>query len=59
LLLLKQDKLSLLEKELSRVDAEENALLFLSSRRHDTNPERQSVLLEIDTALADYGKSPF
>ncbi|KAK3984183.1 hypothetical protein QBC44DRAFT_337438 [Cladorrhinum sp. PSN332] len=54
LLLLKQDRLSLLEKRLEKIDREEVALLSLGSSRDDTNSERISVLSEIDAALADY-----
>ncbi|KAK3386537.1 hypothetical protein B0H63DRAFT_467931 [Podospora didyma] len=54
LLLLKQDKLSLLEERLEKIDREEVALLSLGSSRDDTNRERISVLAEIDAALADY-----
>jgi hypothetical protein len=53
--LLKQDRLSLLEKQLERIDREETAVLFLGSSRDDSNDERNSVLSEIDTALANYG----
>ena len=59
LLLQKQDKLSLLEKELERLDREEVADLFLGSNRLDGNTERQRVLCDVDTALADYGRQPF
>ena len=55
LLLEKQDRLSLLEKELERLDKEEIAPLFLGSIRFDRNKERLQVLSDIDTALADYG----
>lgn len=54
LLLLKQDKLSLLEKRLEKIDREEVDLLSLGSSRDDTNSERASLLAEIDAALADY-----
>ncbi|KAI1504694.1 hypothetical protein F5X99DRAFT_370710 [Biscogniauxia marginata] len=54
LLLLKQDRLSLLEKRLEKIDREEVAPLCLGSSRRDTNNERSSVLSEIDKALADY-----
>ncbi|KAE8447334.1 hypothetical protein EG329_010892 [Mollisiaceae sp. DMI_Dod_QoI] len=57
LLLLKQDKLSLLEKQLEKVDRGEVALLSLGSIREDTNNERRSVLLEIDAALSDYERN--
>ena len=55
LLLLKQDKLSLLEKRLENIDREETALLNLGSCRSDDNHDRQLVLSEIEHALADYG----
>jgi hypothetical protein len=55
LLLLKQDRLSQLEKQLEKIDQEEATPLSLRSSRRDTNNERSSVLLEIDAALADYG----
>ena len=55
LLLLKQDRLSLLEAQLDRVDVEETSPLFLGSHRRNKNPDRASLLSEIDVALADYG----
>jgi hypothetical protein len=55
LLLLKQDKLSMLEQQLEEIDATESAPLFLGSSRDDKNEERSSTLSEIDRALADYG----
>ncbi|KAI1086078.1 caspase domain-containing protein [Rostrohypoxylon terebratum] len=54
LLLIKQDKLSLLEKQLEKLDREEVTPLSLGSSRRDTNKERSSVLSEIDKALVDY-----
>ncbi|EFQ96677.1 hypothetical protein MGYG_08600 [Nannizzia gypsea CBS 118893] len=54
LLLFKQDELSVLEKRLEKIDKEENSDLFLGSRRHDVNQERQSVISNINAALADY-----
>ncbi|KAI9771000.1 MAG: hypothetical protein M1840_002704 [Geoglossum simile] len=54
LLLLKQDKLSILEQQLEKIDAHESAPLFLGSSRDDKNDERSSTLSEIDRALADY-----
>jgi hypothetical protein len=60
--LLKQDKLSLLEKRLEAIDQEETATLFLGKSRSDTNEARISLLSEIDRRLAEYGmqawKSP-
>jgi hypothetical protein len=55
LLLLKQDRLSLLEKRLEKIDRDEANVLFLGSSRRDSNSERRSVLSEIDAALSDYG----
>ncbi|KAK4233730.1 caspase domain-containing protein [Achaetomium macrosporum] len=54
LLLVKQDKLSVLEKQLDKLDRDEDVLLRLGSSREDDNPQRQSVLAQIDNALADY-----
>lgn len=54
LLLLKQDKLAILEERLERIDKEERAALFLGSSRDDRNEERASVLAQTDQALADY-----
>lgn len=54
MLLLKQDKLSLLEKRLEKLDRDEPILLRLGSSRRDNNTERNAVVAEIDAALADY-----
>ena len=59
LLLYKQDKLSFLERQLEKVDAEETAVLFLGCHRRDGNKQRESLISEIDTALADYGIDRF
>jgi hypothetical protein len=53
---LKQDRISMLEQKLERVDHEEISSLFLGKSRCDGNPERVSLLSEIETRLADYGK---
>ncbi|RSL41577.1 hypothetical protein CEP54_015775 [Fusarium duplospermum] len=53
-LLLKQDKLSILEKKLSKIDHDEPSPLFLASSRLDRSTERAAVLSEIDDALASY-----
>ena len=58
LLLLKQDKVSLLEKRLDQIDREETAHLNLGCCRSDDNHDRQLVLSEIDHSLADYGMLP-
>jgi hypothetical protein len=55
MLLLKQDKLSILESQLEKVDKEERAALFLGSSRDDSNQERLRVLSNIDVSLAEYG----
>ena len=55
LLLVKQDRISLLENRLEGIDREEVSPLFLGSRRHDRNTERETVLSEINDALAEYG----
>lgn len=55
ILLLKQDKLSMLEHQLEEIDAIERAPLFLGSSRDDQNEQRSSTLFEIDRALEDYG----
>ncbi|KAL6825566.1 hypothetical protein J3E69DRAFT_334546 [Trichoderma sp. SZMC 28015] len=54
LLLLKQDRLSLLERQLEKIDRNERAMLSLGSCRVDKNEDRRAVLTEIDDALADY-----
>ncbi len=48
--------MSSLEKQLEMVDQQETNPLFLASSRRDRNPERESILSNIDTALADYGR---
>lgn len=55
LLLRKQDRVSVLEEKLQVLDREEQRLLFLGSLRRDVNTERESLLSELDRALADYG----
>lgn len=56
LLLLKQDRLSVLEQKLEQVDHEETSPLFLGKSRCDRNPERISLLSDIESCLANYGK---
>lgn len=46
----------MLEHRLEEVDRQETALLFLGKSRCDRNAERLSLLSEIETCLADYGK---
>jgi hypothetical protein len=57
LLLLKQDKVSRLEKSLMDTDASETRLLFLGSSRRDTNSTRLGILTELDAALKDLGRA--
>jgi hypothetical protein len=57
LLLLKQDKVSRLEKNLMDADANETRLLFLGSSRRDTNSTRLGILTELDAALKDLGRA--
>ncbi|KAI1825595.1 hypothetical protein F4861DRAFT_500915 [Xylaria intraflava] len=54
LLLLKQDKLSQLEKRLEKIDQEHTGQLSLGSSRKDFSEERKEILSNIDEALADY-----
>ncbi|MCJ1424271.1 hypothetical protein MMC29_002158 [Sticta canariensis] len=56
-ILMKQDRLSELEIQLNDVDAKEDTQLFLSSRRHDQNPERRQLLADIDDALRAYERA--
>lgn len=56
LLLIKQDKLTLLEQELLRTDQAEDAELFLGSVRRDKNAQRKEVLGRLEAALKDYGE---
>lgn len=57
LLLLKQDKLTVLEKRLEKLDRDELAKVSLSTCRADKSVDRHAVLVEIDVALADYGNN--
>ncbi|KAF7502934.1 hypothetical protein GJ744_004810 [Endocarpon pusillum] len=54
LLLLKQDRLSILEQRLDQVDQQETSLLFLGKSRCDGNTNRISLLSEIESCLTDY-----
>ncbi|ATZ48866.1 hypothetical protein BCIN_04g00840 [Botrytis cinerea B05.10] len=54
LLLLKQDKLSLLEQRLDEIDQNEVCPLFLGQSRSDKNVARSALLSEIETSLAEY-----
>jgi hypothetical protein len=55
-MLLKQDKVAVLESRLESIDYNERRALFLQSSRDDKNTERATVLNDLDRALADYGK---
>ena len=55
LLLLKQDRLTVLEQKLDQIDEQETSLLFLDTNRRDANADRWSLLSEIESHLADYG----
>lgn len=55
-LFLKQDRLSVLEERLERIDHEEASPLFLGKLRCDRNLERISLLSDIESGLADYSK---
>lgn len=57
ILLLKQNKLSMLEERLEQVDSEEPSPLFLGKSRCDRNAERLSLLSQIEACLADYGNA--
>jgi hypothetical protein len=55
LLLIKQDKLSDLERQLRRVDEQETDSLRLATCRDDDNAERIALISKIDHALSEYG----
>jgi hypothetical protein len=59
LLLKKQDRVSFLEQQLEDLDRHESRSLFLGSIRKDQNARRETVLQELDAALADYGSHAF
>ncbi|KAI1065885.1 hypothetical protein LB507_001179 [Fusarium sp. FIESC RH6] len=54
LLLLKQDKLAVLEKKLDDIDDAEECELFLGKSRIDRNQDRIAVLAEIESNLSEY-----
>lgn len=56
LLLVKQDRLSLLENQLNEIVVSEPRKLFLGNIRRDQNESRQSVLRSAAKALKDYGE---
>jgi len=57
LLLLKQQHVAALEKQLEELDLQEPQPLYLGSFQADANATRLQVLKDLDEALADYGKS--
>ncbi len=57
LLLLKQQRVAALEKQLEELDLQEPRPLYLGSFQADANATRLQVLKDLDEALADYGKS--
>lgn len=56
-LLLTQDYLCELKAELDEIDEKERTQLFLSSRKHDNNTERQLVLEKLKKTLREYGQT--
>lgn len=56
LLLLKQDKLAVLEKKLDNIDDAEACDVFLGNSRIDRNQDRLAVLAEIESNLSEYGR---
>ncbi|KAH6688478.1 hypothetical protein F5X68DRAFT_205749 [Plectosphaerella plurivora] len=54
LLLQKQDRLSALEEELATLDRQDATSLSLGSLRCDQGRDRERIMSEIDSALADY-----
>ncbi|KAH7069403.1 hypothetical protein FB567DRAFT_598715 [Paraphoma chrysanthemicola] len=55
-LLLAQDEILSLERELQRLDGAERVQLYLSSREHDANPARLAILKELRVKLREYDK---
>jgi hypothetical protein len=56
LLLLKQDKLTLLEEQLEILDDQEPCILFHAKSRSDRNIQRATILSDIEACLADYDR---
>ncbi|KAI1013818.1 hypothetical protein LB503_010515, partial [Fusarium chuoi] len=54
LLLLKQDKLTVLEKKLQEIDKSEESIIFLGVSRVDQNQSRLCTLSEIEASLVEY-----
>ena len=59
ILLLKQDRLSLLEQPLDQEDREEISPLFLGKSRSDANVRCTVFLSRIERCMADYGKHKY
>lgn len=59
MLLIKQDEISILEDELSKLDEDEQSEIFLGSSRQDVNQTRRSVLKKLNQAFKDYGMDMF
>lgn len=57
LLLLKQQRMAALEKQLEELDLQEPRPLYLGSFQADANALRLQVLKDLDEALRDYDKS--
>ena len=57
LLLLKQDQVSILEKQLDELDDNESMELFLGNCRRDGNMERKATIQSLESHLAEYGES--
>ena len=56
MLLLKQDHISILEKQLNDVDAAETKLLFLGSSRKDGTASRTKILRKLEKELREHGE---
>ena len=54
LLLLKQDRLSVLKKQLEKLDREDRYLLSVGSIRIDCNKEKTAILADIREAIKDH-----
>jgi hypothetical protein len=57
-LLYQQERLAALEAELNKIDSEEKVQLYLSSRIHDRNERRKTVLEDIQHRLREYSMYP-
>lgn len=54
LLLLKQDRISILEERLNNIDATEKKRIYLGKSRADKNTARIDVLAELEARISDY-----